>query len=286
MTKRKLPKAELSARPGLESALSDEALKRWVPANSPSAPAVRSEGEDDATISILDVIGRDFFGDGVTAKRISAALRQIGNRDVTVRINSPGGDFFEGLAIYNVLRDHPAHVTVKIVGLAASAASVIAMAGDRVEIGRSAFLMIHNVWVVSMGDKGHMREVADWLEPFDEAAIDIYHARTGIDEQELAAMLDRETWIAGKQAVENAWADAFLPADEAVSGDANQHGTFQIRAARRFDQMAARAGISNSDRQKLLADLKGGKPGAAQTGKQDAAELASVSALLDELKAI
>ena len=93
---------------------------------------VKAASEDDNTISILDPIGEDWYGNGVTSKRVSAALRAIGKTDVTVSINSPGGDYFEGLAIYNLLRDHPAKVTVKIVGIAASAASVIAMAADEV----------------------------------------------------------------------------------------------------------------------------------------------------------
>jgi HK97 family phage portal protein len=91
-----------------------------------------------STITILEPIGVDFFGNGVTAKRIAAALRAIGNQPVTVMINSPGGDFFEGLAIYNLLREHPKAVTVQVIGIAASAASVIAMAGDDIQIGKAA----------------------------------------------------------------------------------------------------------------------------------------------------
>ena len=139
--------------------------------------------------------------------RISAALRSIGKSDVVVTINSPGGDYFEGLAIYNLLREHPAKVTIKIVGIAASAASVIAMAGDDVQIARAGFVMIHNTWVVAMGDRHQLRDVADWLEPFDQMAVDIYAARSGLKAAELGKMLDRETWIGGADAVEKGFAD-------------------------------------------------------------------------------
>src|SRR5690606_30844040 len=101
--------------------------------------------DEERTIGIYDVIGQDFWtGEGVTAKRVAAALRSMGAGPVTVYINSPGGDVFEGLAIYNLLREHKGEVTVKVMGLAASAAPVIEMAGDVVQVPRARFLMILN----------------------------------------------------------------------------------------------------------------------------------------------
>ncbi|PIL20423.1 peptidase, partial [Puniceibacterium antarcticum] len=212
MDKKTLPRVRVSARPGVTSDISHKALQRW-------SPDVRAAGEDDAaSISILDPIGADIWGDGVSVKRISAALRNIGSRPVTVNVNSPGGDYFEGLAIYNLLREHPERVTVNILGIAASAASVIAMAGDEVRIARAGFLMIHNTWVMSAGDRHALREVAEWLEPFDATAVDIYAARTGIDPGDLANMLDRETWIGGQNAVDQRFCDALLPADALETG--------------------------------------------------------------------
>ena len=114
---------------------------------------VRAAGNDANSISIYDSIGENWEGTGVTAKRISAALRAIGDKDVVVNINSPGGDFFEGVAIYNLLREHQGRVTVQVMGLAASAASVIAMAGDEILMGDGSFLMIHNAgpWPSAIG---------------------------------------------------------------------------------------------------------------------------------------
>jgi ATP-dependent protease ClpP protease subunit len=96
----------------------------------------------------------------ITAKGVAAQLRAIGDRPVEVQINSPGGDMFEGFAIYNVLREHPQAITVKIMGMAASAASIIAMAGDTIEIGAASFIMIHNCEVVAVGNRHDMAETA------------------------------------------------------------------------------------------------------------------------------
>ncbi|MDR7034502.1 head maturation protease, ClpP-related [Mesorhizobium sp. BE184] len=279
MSKRDLPVATVSARPGLKSDIPNTVLSRWN-------PEVNAAANDDASISILDVIGSDWFGEGVTAKRISAALRAIGKKDVTVVINSPGGDYFEGLAIYNLLRDHPANVTVKIVGIAASAASVIAMAGDEIQIARAGFLMIHNTWVIAAGDRHNLRDVADWLEPFDNMAIDIYAARTGMEAKPLGKMLDNETWIGGSDAIEQGFADALLPADEIDSKTKNSAEGKAVSAAHKVDSLLAKMNVSRSERRELIQALKGGMPSAAATGMRGAAVVEEVETLLNSLKAI
>jgi Protease subunit of ATP-dependent Clp proteases len=279
MSKRKLPQAEITARPGLRTEIMPSALNRWNPEVHAAAK------DDDNSISILDVIGQDFWGEGVTSKRISAALRSIGKKDVVVNINSPGGDYFEGLAIYNMLRDHPGKVTVKILGIAASAASVIAMAGDEIQIARAGFLMIHNTWVVAMGDRHQLRDVADWLEPFDQTAVDIYAARTGLEPKEITKMLDRETWIGGAEAVDKGFADGFLPSDEIATKAKNEAGR-QVAALHKFDTLLARAGVSRSERRELLRDLRGGMPSAAPAGMQDAAVIKEVEDLLAQIRSI
>ncbi|KAB2764781.1 MULTISPECIES: head maturation protease, ClpP-related [Brucella/Ochrobactrum group] len=279
MTMRNLPSAKVNARPGLRSEMAPSALDRW---NS----GVKAASEDDNTISILDPIGEDWYGNGVTSKRVSAALRAIGKKDVTVSINSPGGDYFEGLAIYNLLRDHPAKVTVKIVGIAASAASVIAMAADEVQIARAGFIMIHNTWVVGAGDRHALRDIADWLEPFDMTAIDIYAARTGLDEKDIAGMLDRETWIGGADAVDRGFADSLLSADEIESRAAQSHDERPKAAAHKLDTLLARLNVPRSERRELIQALKGGKPSATAAGMQDAAVISEVSNLLASLKSI
>ncbi|HCG1352051.1 TPA: Clp protease ClpP, partial [Pseudomonas aeruginosa] len=217
-------------------------------------------------ITIYEPIGYDWWtGEGVTAKRIAGALRAIGGDvDVTVNINSPGGDVFEGLAIYNLLREHKGKVTVNIIGLAASAASFIAMAGDEIRIGRAAFLMIHNAWLIAMGNRNDLREIADWLEPFDMTLADIYAQRTGIDIDDIVKQMDAETWIGGREAVDKGWADAFLESDEISSAPSNRSEA--ILAKRRMDAALARSGMPRSQRNELINDFKTSMLGAAGGG--------------------
>jgi len=283
MTVRDLPAAAATTRPGLRSEISVTALARW----NPDVRSAVEEDKDDNTISILEQIGEDWWtGGGVTAKRVAAALRQIGKKDVVVSINSPGGDYFEGLAIYNLLREHPAKVTVKVLGIAASAASVIAMAGDEVLIARAGFLMIHNTWVLAAGDRHSLRAVADWLEPFDSTAADIYSARTGMDAQALGKMLDRETWIGGRDAVDQGFADDFLSADEVAAEVKNSSDGKPVVAAHKIDTLLARAGVARSERRELLAAMKGGMPSAAPAGMPGAAVINEVESLLSSIRSI
>ncbi|BBP95958.1 ATP-dependent Clp protease proteolytic subunit [Burkholderia sp. SFA1] len=266
MTIRTLPAApEAKSRPGVSCDLSPRALENWN-------PSIRAAADDGANnISIFDPIGYDpWSGDGVTAKRIAGALRSMDGKDVTVNINSPGGDMFEGLAIYNLLREYKGAVTVKVLGIAASAASIIAMAGDDVQIARSAFLMIHNGWVVVAGNRNELREVADTLEPFDAAMADIYAARTGGDLKSMQKLMDAETWIAGSAAIDQGFADSLLASDD-VKESSDTHALAQS-AAKRMDLLMARQGVPRSERRKLLQEIKSGTPSAAGPGTPSAAD--------------
>ncbi len=213
MSKKQLPAAPAGrpcARVTCETLPS--ALDRWD-------GGIKAAATDDNSISVFDVIGQDYWGEGVTAKRIAGALRAMNGADVTVNINSPGGDMFEGLAIYNLLREYEGRVTVKVLGIAASAASVIAMAGDDIQIGRGAFLMIHNCWVYAMGNRHDFAELAQSLEPFDNAMADIYAARSGLDMGAVQKLMDAESYIGGSDAVAKGLADSLLSADAVSDGD-------------------------------------------------------------------
>lgn len=155
--------------------------------------------------------------------------------DVTVNINSPGGDMFEGLAIYNLLREYEGRVTVKVLGIAASAASIIAMAGDDIQIGRGAFLMIHNCWVYAMGNRHDFAELAQSLEPFDTAMADIYAARSGLDIAAVQKLMDTESYIGGSDAVAKGLADSLLSADAVSDGDESP-----AAALRKLDALLAK----------------------------------------------
>lgn len=255
-----------------------KALDRWN-------PGIQAADTSDNDIGIFDVIGDDYWGEGVTAKRISAALRSIGRENpVTVNINSPGGDLFEGLTIYSLLREHPGDVTVNIMGVAASAASVVAMAATPglLRIARAGFYMVHNSWSVSVGDRHDHREFADYLEPFDAAMGDIYAARTGISNDEIGDMMDRDTWIGGQAAIDQNFADALLPSDAIEEGEPAS----QMAAARKIDIALAKAGMPRSERRKLVQDLKSGTPSAAGGGTQNATATDTPCAILDGVQSL
>lgn len=163
-----------------------------------------SEGESSVEITIYDEIG--YWG--INASSFIRDLRSIGAVDrIDLRINSPGGDVFDGAAIYQLLLAHPARVVVHIDGLAASMASVVAMAGDEINIGSNAFLMIHNPWSVQVGDAGEMRSMADLLDQIGQTIVTAYERKTGLGRDELTAMMDAETWMAGEEAVAKGFAD-------------------------------------------------------------------------------
>jgi ATP-dependent Clp protease protease subunit len=262
MSLRQLPGAPSGRLNGVTSQIQQRALDRW----NPSIHAAVDPAED-RTISIYDVIGYDYWsGEGVTAKRIAAALRSMGKGDVTVNVNSPGGDMFEGLAIYNLLREHPGNVTVKVLGLAASAASVIAMAGDEVQIARAGFFMVHNAWVLVAGNQNDLREVADWLEPFDAAMADIYAARTGEDVKAIRKLLDAESWIGGSDAIERGFADALLPSDQV---DSSSNARAGLHAARRLEAALRASGMPKSEAMRLMSEFKSGLGDPAGGGEGD-----------------
>ncbi len=209
-------------------------------------------------ITIYDVIGDDpWSGGGVTVNRIDAALRKIGNQDVEVHINSPGGDVFEGIAIYNRLQEHPANIQVKIMGLAAYAASIIAMAGNEILIGAASFFMIHNTWVVAIGDRNDMAETAQFLKPFDDALAGVYASRSGMDQAKIARMMDAETYISGPQAVEMGMADGLLSADQMKEDEqaAAQARTANVIRATEYDLV--RSGHSRASARKRINEIKG-----------------------------
>lgn len=240
---------------GLRSELSPRALEKWNPAIQ---AAVESTSD---TITIYGVIGEDWYGEGVTLKRIDAALRAIGERDVTVYINSPGGDMFEGIAIYNRLREHSHKVSTKVLGMAASAASVIYLAGEERQVASSAFLMIHNCWTFLAGNRHYLRDVADDMEEFDAAMGDLYAETSGQPVESMAEMMDDETFIRGKRAVELGLATGLLAADEVTERTTTE--TQQNNALKAMDIALAKTGMPRSERRELFANFKSGTPRAA-----------------------
>jgi len=166
----------------------------------------------EAEILIYDEIADPFFsellGIGISAKSFAKELKDLGELTaLTVRINSPGGDVFQGQAIYSLLTAHKARKTVYVDGLAASIASVIAMAGDEIVIPENAMLMIHNPSGSVLGTAGDMRKMAEDLDKVAESISAVYVRKTGQDEAMIKKLMDEETWMTGAEAVELGFAD-------------------------------------------------------------------------------
>jgi ATP-dependent Clp protease protease subunit len=259
MSLKTLPAAP-AARLDVRSHIEPRALDRW------DARIRAAAAEDERAISVFDVIGQDFWtGEGVTAKRVAGALRAMGKGPVTVNVNSPGGDMFEGLAIYNLLREHDGEVTVKVLGLAASAASVVAMAGDNVQVARAGFFMVHNAWVLAVGNRHDLRMMAETLEPFDRAMADIYATRTGLERKQIEKKLDAETWIGGADAVDQGFADEFLPSDQVEKGEAKASAS----AVRRIESALRASGMPKSEALRLISEFKTSAGDPAGSGEGD-----------------
>jgi ATP-dependent Clp protease, protease subunit len=276
MTLRKLPEAKTFQRPqNLQWDAPSDVLARWA-----ETPLAAAEGAD--TVTIFDVIGEDFWtGGGFTAKRMSGALRAIGNKPVTVQINSPGGDLFEGIAIYNMLRAHPAKVTVEVMGWAASAASVIAMAGDEIVMGLGTFMMVHNAWGVVVGNRHDFTEAAALFETFDGAIVDIYEARSGAKRATIEKLMDAETFLGPTEAVANGFADRI---DEALGADSSSKAKVDntILARRRMEGALAKAGYTRSQRADMLNEFSAPRD-AGRPAARDAGTTAALEQLLSTL---
>lgn len=175
---------------------------------------IRNEDESvpdmERTLFLNGMISDEtWYGDEVTPQLFKDELN-AGNGNITVWINSPGGDVFAAAQIYNMLRDYKGSVTVKIDGIAASAASVIAMAGDKVCVSPVAMMMIHNPATMAMGEAKDMQKAIDMLNEVKESILNAYEFKTGLTRARLSHMMDDETWFNAKKAVELGFADKIL----------------------------------------------------------------------------
>jgi ATP-dependent Clp endopeptidase proteolytic subunit ClpP len=167
--------------------------------------SIRNVKKGAAEVKIYDEIGLW----GIRAADFSRDLKAAGDdlSEIIVRINSPGGAVFDGLAIHNILKDHAAKVTVKVDGIAASIASVIAMAGDRVEMPENAMMMIHDPSGLAFGTAEDMRELADVLDKIKASLVSAYRNKSGMSDDEIASMMAAETWLSAAEAKEKGLAD-------------------------------------------------------------------------------
>lgn len=190
--------------------------------------------EEVTTIDILEAI---VFWE-ITAKDFIEKLNAVTTPKIMIRINSPGGDVFDGTAIFNAIKAHPAKVEVHVIGIAASIASVIAMAADKIVMADGSFMMIHNPWSFAIGDAKDLRETADVLEQIEESLADIYEKRTGMKNAAIRDLMDEETWMGPQEAVDKGFADRI----------ADQADASALVHAREFD-------FSDFDQDRLPKDL-------------------------------
>ena len=197
---------------------------------------------DRAEVWIYEEIGEDFWsGGGITAKGFQKELSDIKASQIDLHINSPGGLVFDGITIFNLLKQHPANVTTYIDGLAASIASVIALAGDRVIMAENALFMIHKASGMVYGNSDDMRDFAEKLDKVNSSIATTYISKTKKDEKEIDNLMSAETWLTADEALEMGFVDEVA-------------GEIDMAACAKFIPIMAKAGFKHIP--KDIADKK------------------------------
>ncbi|UXU54256.1 Clp protease ClpP [Staphylococcus agnetis] len=171
--------------------------------------AFKNEVKDDKVVLTLSgpVAQTSIFADEtINSRDIAESLDDV-DKDVLIRLNSPGGDAFQGIEIYNYLKNHSSHITIEVTALAASAASIIAMAADELVMSKGASLMIHEAATIAIGNKADVKKTLNALETVDASIIEVYKDKTGLDENEIEQLMSAETWFTAKDAVDKGFAD-------------------------------------------------------------------------------
>jgi ATP-dependent Clp protease protease subunit len=173
--------------------------------------------EDGRTLYLDGAIGEEtWIGDEITPRQFKAELLD-GEGDVTIWINSPGGDVFAASQIYNMLMEYSGKITVKVDGVAASAASVVAMAGGEVLMSPVSMLMIHNPATIAIGDAGEMTRAIAMLDEVKESIINAYQLKTGLSRTKISNLMNAESWMNANKAVELGFADGVLYEEKGVT---------------------------------------------------------------------
>jgi ATP-dependent protease ClpP protease subunit len=181
--------------------------------------SIENKSTKKAEISIYGVIGASFWEEGITAKSFNEELKKLDSNveEITLRINSPGGDVFDGITIMNRLKQHKASITVYIDGLAASIASIIAMSGDKVIMGEGALMMIHKPMTMGYGNSSDFEELIKRLDDVEEQLLSIYQRKTKMDRSELRNMLAKATWMDADEALSMGFVDEKMAKDEELN---------------------------------------------------------------------
>lgn len=191
-----------------------EATARYwnKPLDRPDWYEIKAQSDGDTELLIFDVIGWPFNDVG----ELIRAMAGMKDKPILARINSPGGDVWDGMTLMNAFANHPGGVTVRIEGLAASIASVVAMGGRKVEAQQNSMMMIHNSCILAAGDQNDLREIADVLQKIDSNILNVYVGKTKSGKKEMAQMMNDETWMMAAEAKEKGFVDIILPTGKAI----------------------------------------------------------------------
>ena len=224
--------------------------KFWKWTNRTVLNQETQEQTQERTLFLNGTIAEEsWFDDDVTPQIFKDELTS-GSGDITVWINSPGGDCVAAAQIYNMLMDYPGNVTVKIDGIAASAASVIAMAGTKVMVSPVSMLMIHNPATIAFGDTAEMQKAIAMLDEVKESIINAYEIKTGLSRAKLSRLMDAETWMDAHSAVELGFADEIMKRQTDEEADTEVSG--EVMASNLY----SRAAVTNSLMDKLAAKCR------------------------------
>lgn len=191
-----------------------EAVSRFwgKPLDRPEWYKIEASANDQAEILVYDVIGWPYNDAGDLVRYVNS----LGDKDILVRLNTPGGDVFDGMAIFNSLANHKGKVTIRIEALAASMGSVLAMAGKEIQAYSNTMMMIHDPWIYTAGNQYELREMADLLEKISGNMLDVYAGRSKIGKREMREIMKAETWYTAKEAKEKGFIDTILETGKAA----------------------------------------------------------------------
>lgn len=212
-----------------------------------------------AEIILYAGIGQDFWGDGtmISAKQFSDELKTVGDtvNEIDLRINSPGGDVFDGIAIFNRLKQHKAKINVYIDGLAASIASIIALAGDEIYIGEGALFMVHLPWTWAMGNRMDLDNTVNRLLDVEEQMIGIYSKKTGMGRSEIKSMLEAETWMGADEAIEKGFVGSKVSESVPIAASAIDSRWISKKPKAYFSETVAVSAAKNDLKNKIQSRI-------------------------------
>ncbi|MEH3121088.1 MAG: Clp protease ClpP [Sphingomonas phyllosphaerae] len=244
--------------------------------------ALAGDADRKPTLSIFDYIGDDGDGGGVSAKRVAGALRALAGQDIVVEINSPGGNYFDGVAIYNLLRRHDGNVEVQVLGQAASAASVIAMAGDTIAMAINSEIMIHEARGLFFGTKSEMADAMAVLGHIDQSMVETYAARSGRPAADFSAMIaGKDVYFRGQEAIEAGLADTLLEREAQMPVYASADDQPTDKAS--LDRFLAKHNVPRSARRDLyraIGTQNAADPATPRAGDEPGADLSRLFAAL------